>query len=367
MKKIFDFKSDWFQYYQAALRNEIEEEDFTKKYLKAYIVESNYKSINSFVKDHPNVKIIKSKEKNFFNVKYERDKFLYLDTENNRFWVIHSLEPQEKVQPKIIDIFCNSYLQDKIYIPNQMMEYYWKNLSKKSLGVSLRFRYLRTEEYDDEHEYDKESSKSIEEEIDNYSLRMWLRRSNQMDYIIQNFKNVGLPINFSFLNYAFYNEENELLMKENFHKDGKFTIIKGFDLIKHIDFIKKVREDYSSKLNLIEDFRIDWKKEKGDLIKIMFNKEINPKRLYHIINSNESIFRMIIIPLFKEKDYYFFDCLDTHTGGRFSLQVFNQFLYVNLKPDSCGNLVFRLVSNLQNHISPEASIEIDNQKIKLLN
>jgi hypothetical protein len=76
---------------------------------------------------------------------------------------------------------------------------------------------------------------------------------------------------------------------------------------------------------------------------------------------------MVIIPLFKEKDYYFFDCLDTHTGGRFSLQIYKRYLFINLKPDSCGNLVFRLFSNLQNHISPEISLEIENQEINLLN
>jgi hypothetical protein len=203
--------------------------------------------------------------------------------EDPRFWVIHSLEPQKKIQPKILDLFCNSYLQDKIYIPNQMMEYYWKNLSKDSLGMSLRFRQLDGENDFTEERKDSRSLKNMEEDIDNYSLRMWLRRSEKMEYIINSFKQIGLPINFSFLNYAFYDNDNVLIMKENFHRDGKFTIIKGSDLIKHIDFIKKVRDNYSSKINIIENYRIDWKNGKGNLIKVKFSKDINPKKLYQIL------------------------------------------------------------------------------------
>ncbi len=348
------------------MRNEIKDENFTRKYLKAYIVESNFESIEQFKANHPELVFIKSKEESFYNIKYDKDKYLYLDMENNRFWILHSLEQQKKIRPKIIELFCNSYLQDKIYIPNQMIEFYWRNFSKESLGVSLKFKQL-DEADSNEKRLENIPSENIEEEIDNYSLRMWLRRSEKMDFILKSFKNIGFPINYNFLNYAFYNEDNELMMKENFHKDGKFTIIKGFEFIRHMNFIKKVRDDYSTKLNIIEDYRIDWKNFKGDLIKIIFNKDINPKKLYEIINSNKSTFRMVIIPLFKEKDYYFFDCLDIHTGGRFSLQIFQRQILINLKPNSCGNVVFRLVSNLQNHITPDISIEIDNQDLNILN
>ena len=247
------------------------------------------------------------------------------------------------------------------------MEYYWKTLSKDSLGVSLKFRQLLKNEYFSEEKLNRDPFKNMEEEIDNYSLRMWLKRSSKMDIIIKSFKEIGLPINFTFLNYAFYNEDNELTMKENFHRDGKFTIIKGYELIKHMNFIQKVREDYNSKIELIEDYRIDWKKTKGDLIRIKMHKNVDPKKLYEVLKHYRHIFRIIIVPMYKEKEYYFFDCLDTHTGSRFSLQIFKKEILVNLKPDSCGNLIFRLITNLQTHITPEISLEIDNQEITILN
>ncbi len=249
-----------------------------------------------------------------------------------------------------------------------MMEDYRKNYSKQSLGASLNFKQLIAEKEPKDQRLSTDVSEDLEGEIDNYALRIWLNRSEKMDYVLKSFKQIGLPINYNYLNYAFYNEDNELIMKENFHRDGKFTINKGIELIQHINFVHKVRDDYSSKLNLIEDYRIDWTKKKGDLIKILFTKkDIDPKKLYQSFKSYKSTFRMIIIPLFKEKDYYFFDCLDTHTGGRFSLQISKRQILVNLKPDSCGNVVFRLLSNLQKHISSEISIEIDNQDLKILN
>ncbi|MGQ4873506.1 MAG: hypothetical protein ACP6IY_05460 [Promethearchaeia archaeon] len=362
IKQIFEYKCDWFQFFESILRNEIEDERFVKKYIKSYIVESNFKSIAQFREYNPNLEIIESKEAHFYNIRYEKEKFLYLDNENPRFWIIHSLENQINVYPKIIDIFCNSYLQDKIYIPNQMMEYYRKKNGKDSLGVSLKFKQLLRNNISKE-----ENLKNIEEFIDNYSLRLWLRTPEKIDFFLKNFKKIGIPINYSFLNFAFYNDDNELIMKENFHRDGKFTIIRGSDFLKHVNFVEKVRDDYCSKIKLIEDYRIDWSNNKGELINILIKKEIDPKKLFNIIRLNQEIFRIIIFPLIREKDYYYFDCLDIHTGGRFSLQLFKRFMYINLKPDSCGNVVFRLVSNLQNYISPEISIEIDNQNINVLN
>jgi len=360
--KTFDYKSDWFQYFEGVLKNEYkDDEDFQNK-IKANIVESNYSSIKDFEKSHKEIKLIPSKETTFYNIQFKGQRktphYLYLDIEDERFWVIHNIESQEEILAKINDIFCKSYLQDHIYIPNQMMEKYWTDYSQDSMGVGLTFDQLFLEEED---QFSFGSEEDFEYNID-FTLRLWPKRRNTMKFILKKFKEIDLPINFSYLNYIFQNENNEILMKENFFRDGRFTVEKGIDLYKHIKFIDKIKEDYSSKINIIEENRVDWEKCKGEIFRINFQKKIDPNTVVSILKKNFSIFRIFLFYLYRSKDYYFYECLDEHTGGKFGLQIFDNKIYINIDSQSCGNLIMRLFTNLQNHLSPDLKLEIDNHE-----
>lgn len=358
--KVFNYKSDWFQFFDSVLRNEPEEEKYSRIKIKANIVESNFSSFKEFAEMNKNrIKVIPSKEDDFFNVKIKHDNkqyYLYIDTINPRFWLIHNIEYQRDIDPLIKDLFYNSYLQDKIYIPNQMMESYWKNYSKNSLGVSLTFKQLLNEDVNNEN------FSNMEREINNYTLRLWPKRPNTMEKFIEKFREIELPINFKYLNYVFKNKEGEILMKENIYRDGKFTINKGKDFRKHIDFIEKIKEDYDNLIKKIEKNRMNWKEGKGNLFCINFNKKINPNSIYKILKTNQDIFKILIFPLYKEESFRLFDCMDLHTTGRFKLQIFKDKIYINLNADSCGNVILRLFSNLQAHFSPDLQLKIDNQE-----
>lgn len=358
--KIFEYKSDWFQYFESVLKNEYKDDkDFQNK-IKANIVESNYSSIKEFEKNHNEIKLIPSKESAFYNVQIKKQSkkshYLYLDIEDDRFWVIHNIESQEEILAKINEIFCKSYLQDHIYIPNQMMEKYWTDYSQDSMGVGLKFDQLFIE---------KESTESDFEYNIDYTLRLWPKRRNTMKLILNKFKEINLPINYNYLNYVFQNENNEVLMKENFFRDGRFTIEKGLDFYKHIKFVDKIKEDYRSKIEIIEENRVDWEKNKGELFRICFQREIDPNTVVSILMENFTVFRIYLFYLYKSRDYYFYECLDEHTGGKFGLQVFNDKLYINLNSQSCGNVIMRLFTNLQKHLSPELKLEIDNEVLKI--
>ena len=359
--KIFEYKSDWFNYFESILKHEYKEDRPNQNKIKAHIIESNYESIEEFAKHNKQVLLKKSKERDFHNVILRSESttplHLYLDTEDSRFWVIHNIEPQEKVKKLISQLFWESYLQDKIYIPNQTMEKYWKEYSSDSLGMSLKFKQLFLEE--DIALADQVLSPSLGEDFD-YTLRLWPKRFKTMDFFLEKFKEIGLPINFQSLNYVFQNEDGEIIMKEDFCFDGRLTVIRGKELYEHIKFIKLIRQDYSNKIDIIEDFRIDWEHSKGDLFVILYNKDIDPILIYKTLIKNIKKFRIYLFKLYKQEDYILFDCIDAHTGGRFNLQIFKNKLYIKLKKDSCGNIIFRLFSNLQKYLSPKCQLRIDN-------
>ncbi|MHA1294526.1 MAG: hypothetical protein ACTSQJ_17945, partial [Promethearchaeota archaeon] len=114
-------------------------------------------------------------------------------------------------------------------------------------------------------------------------------------------------------------------------------------------------------IKTIEENRFDWENCKGNLFIIHFPKELKPQSVYNIIKCNHSIFKIFILFLFKKDDYYFYDCVVEHTGGTFTLQISKNKMYINLRPDSCGNIILRIFSNLQKHLSPATKLEIDNE------
>jgi len=361
--QIFEYKSDWVQYFEGYLKNEYKEEDSNKNLIKSHIVESNYNSIKTFANKFNDIELVNSKEDNFFNVKIKgvsrEPHLLYLDISNSRFWVLHNIEPQKIIKNKIEEIFCNSYLQDKIYLPNQVLEEYRKKGNTDSLGISLKFKQLFIE---DEMKYEDDLSelKNVEEYID-YSLRLWPKRIRTMDFFLNNFKKIGLPINYNSLNFVFYDEFGDTLIKEDLYYDGRFTINRGKDFKYHLKFVDNIKEKYNSIIKTIEENRFDWENCKGNLFIIHFPKELKPQSVYNIIKCNHSIFKIFILFLFKKDDYYFYDCVDEHTGGTFTLQISKNKMYINLRPDSCGNIILRIFSNLQKHLSPATKLEIDNE------
>ncbi len=359
----FEYKSDWVQYFEGFLKNEYKDVEKTKNYIKTHIVESNYDSIESFSRNFKEIKLLPSKEENFFNVEVKNDRkethFLYLDISNSRFWIIHNIEPQKIIKSKIEDIFCNSYLQDKIYIPNEIMEEYRRKENTDSLGISIKFKQLFMED-SKEIKDELSNTEKVEEFID-YSLRLWPKKTKTMDFFLENFKKIGLPINYNSLNYVFFDEFGDTLIKEDLYFDGRFIINRGKDFKHHLKFVDNVRDRYNTLMKQIEENRFNWDDLNGNLFIIYFNKELDPQNIFNIIKKNHDIFKIFILYLFKKDDYYFYDCIDEHTGGTFTLQIFKDKMYINLKKDSCGNIILRIFSNLQKYLSPKTRLEIDNE------
>ncbi len=272
--QIFEYKSDWVQYFEGYLKNEYKEGDSNKKYIKSHIVESNYDSIKTFAKRFNDVELVNSREESFFNVKIKgvskEPHLLYLDISNSRFWVLHNIEPQKIIKKKIEEIFCNSYLQDKIYIPNQVLEEYRKKENTDSLGISLKFKQLFIEN-GVESEEEISNLENVEENID-YSLRFWPKRVRTMDFFLNNFKKIGLPINYNSLNYVFYDEFGETLIKEDLYYNGRFTLNRGKDFKYHLKFVEKIKDKYK-----LKDPRIIKRKNKNQNEVKMKRDKIIPK------------------------------------------------------------------------------------------
>lgn len=363
IEDIFEYESDWVEYFNAVLKNEIRDEIDNKNAIKAIIVESN-QTLDDFIRRNKNMEIIPSKELFFHNVKIKRgsDEILfYINNENPRFWTVHNIEKQQYISEVIKEFTTNTFQQDKIYLSNKAMELHQKNFNANSLGLTLNFEQKFTE--------NKENpvfSDTIEkfDEI-GYTLQLWPKHPNSISFFLEKFREIYCPINYRSLNYIFKDlETQEVIIKEDLHTDGSFTIHRGKEIKQHLNFVKSVKEKYSKSMDELEENRFNWGESRGELFSFSLDKKVNPKNFISVINQTKE-FKINCFFMYKENNYFVYNCIDTHTGGKFYLQINPEIIHILLEQDSCGNIIFRFAQNLHTYFSVSTDLMVNDEVLEI--
>lgn len=133
----FQYTSDWINSWSDYLQNIEEPEKESKKSIKCSIIESN-QTLENLIKNwnitfHANglkLKLYPSKELlfNTLELSTNEGKFLFYVkfyiNQDSRFWIIYTIEEQQKIKKYISRIFQDYFGQDKIYLTNEMMNQY---------------------------------------------------------------------------------------------------------------------------------------------------------------------------------------------------------------------------------------------------
>lgn len=360
----FEYESDWVEYFNAVLRNEIRDEIDNKNAIKANIVESN-QTLEEFISRNSNMEIIpKSKESFFHNIrirKGSKEIFFYINNENPRFWTVHNIEKQKMITGIINEFTTNTFQQDKIYLSNETMELHQKTFNADSLGLTLNFEQKFTEIKDN-----PVFSGPIKEFDDiGYTLQLWPKHPNSINFFLEQFRYIKCPINYRSLNYVFKDiETEEVLIKEDLHSDGSFTIHRGKDIKQHLNFLESVKEKYANSMEEVEEYRFNWLNSRGELFTFSLDKKINPKNFINAINqANE--FKINCFFMYKENGYLIYNCIDLHTGGKFYIQINPEEIHIFLEEDSCGNIIFRFAQNLHTFFSVTTELMINEEKLEI--
>jgi len=368
VKTTFDYESDWVEYFESVLKNEIREDIDNRYKIKANIIETN-QSLDSFLKRNETIKRIASKEPFFHNLRIKLDGneyFFYLNNSDPRFWVIHNIEEQSKIQKIIEKLTTESYLQDKIYLSHETMNGYQNELKATSSGFTLNFDQLFSS-VDGPSVFTEE----IEEFDDiGFTLQLWPKKKKSINYFIDQFRKIKMPINYRSLNFIFEDETQDVLIKEDLFYDGSLTIHRGKEFRIHLKFINKIRQKYKSVMNEVEERRTDWVNMKGSIFTIEFDKTIDPQKFIEVLNkksisNSPNPFKINAFFMYSEDAFTMYNCIDTHSGGKFYLQVFPDKLNINLEKNSCGNIIFRLFTNLQRYFSISTKLKVDETEYKI--
>ena len=200
-----------------------------------------------------------------------------------------------------------------------------------------------------------------DEEVSQLSMRLWSKGSGPSKGIIQLLEANGYPTTKTstrLLNIC----NGEIKFLDEAYYDGKITVIKGTDIQEHIHFVNNVILAYSDIMNRIERYRISFMSSanefeiKGAPFELLFSKDQDIEKLAEKLTDSTKPFRTWGIIHDFEKDFLRIAGVDTHTGDKFDMDLMPEYARIYLPKNACGNLIFRLYTNIQHSLDSKVRI-----------
>jgi hypothetical protein len=272
---------------------------------------------------------------------------LYLDSFFQRYWKLYSIEESTTIN-RFIDHFTHALIKiDSLWMPHQMLD----NLERDyvNAGFSIKFKQEILQE-----------NELSEDEVIQLTMRLWSRGSPARR-IVAILEENNLPITKTSTRLL-HIIDDEIKFFDEVYFDGRVTISKGTDIEEHIHFVNHIIDDYSEKMKRIENNRMYLESFKGGLktsghpFEILFSKSFSLEILSEKITNSTNPFRMWGVIHDNENDFLRIAGVDVHTGDKFSMDLTSRYMRIYLPKNACGNLIFRLYTNIQQSLDPGVKI-----------
>lgn len=356
-----DCREDFRSSLEAAMeKSEAEEELAFKNKIKTYIIESNISELN-----HKSLKgIFEIKDTSDNSLKILRFKTrinefndFYLDVADKRFWKLYSVQDSSNTGRIIKGLIENNFSKlDYLWLPSIILERYM-SLGQET-GFSLKFK-------------NKLNSSAEDNKPRDVSMRFWGGGAKAILNSLRSNQPIEQGVSISSIGINHLVEGG--YCKENISNFGKFTLMKGNSIDSHFNVVEKIKSDYSKIIKLIEtNYRLgtEMKGEglilSGGPIFIDFNKELEDiEGLINTMFSGKMPFRLSGI-INKESDsYYSIYGIDLHSNDLVNFEISPQWIAIYLNHTSCGNVVTRLVTNIQTYITSNIKV-VGNDDVKII-
>jgi hypothetical protein len=332
----------------ANLRSLDENGEYTDYNVKTNIIESNCKISDIPSKfDGYTLEIMPTTDKFLYIIlakNANKEKFtLYLDAFFDRYWKLYNMEKSETIS-KFMDKFTNLLAIDSLWMPHQMLTDIEKKLD--NIGFSIKFR----QEVFGEDELG-------DDEVSQLTMRLWSKGSKPSKELFELLHKNNFPA-IKTSTRLINRKDGETKFLDEVFFDGRITVNKGTDIEEHIHFVDEIIDDYSAKMNQIEEQRISLEevsggfKINGSPLELKFSKRHNIEKLAEKLINSTKPFRLWGVIHDHTNDFLRISGVDTHTGDNFNLDLMPEYARLYLPKKSCGNLVFRLYTNVQHSLDP---------------
>ena len=318
-----------------------------------YAVKTNIIEANCGIEDIPtsfskySIELKPTKDK-FLYVMIAKEKgkkfILYLDSFFKRYWKLYSIEESVTIN-RFIDHFSNTLLKiDSLWMPHQMLDSFEKEYINTGFSIKFKQEVLKEEELS-------------ENDISQLTMRLWSKGSRPAQKIVDLLQENDYPVTKTSTRLL-HVKNDEVKFLDEVYYDGKVTISKGTDIEEHIRFVNSIIDAYKEKMTRIEDNRMYLEssdggfKSSGHPFELKFSKDQNIETLSEKIVNSTRPFRLWGVVHDHDDDFLRIAGVDTHSGDKFDMDLMPGYARVYLPKKACGNVIFRLYTNVQHSLDP---------------
>lgn len=334
--------------------------------VKSYIIESHTPLTALEVAGY-NVSIAKTEDPTLCVVKFRKknaEKFstLYIDTVNERYWTIHTVEKSAVVDPFIDKIARNEIKKDYIWFPSQYLE----RFKEKGFPCGITIQYS-------ELIGDKKKT------IGNLSMKLWgsaagdvlelfrelskIKVSDTHPHVQEICEELSYSSPLSGIGIKYLVGDTQFVVDDIAYK-GKFTARGGNSIDGHLFLLRSAKEDYSTTITYIEEeIAMGFTKgspliPRGHPLTIVLTRPIDDLNSFsHELMSCRYPFRFLGFPRYEFNDFVALTGVDLHTGGKINLELSQNWIRLYLMKGSCGNTIARFYSVVQHNYDSNATLE----------
>lgn len=318
-----------------------EREPGRPRQLKSYLIESNSKILNDFETREFKVLMKPTEVKGIKSiiVTYGQNTVpFFLDSSHERFWILHTNALSTTANNCVNKLINTDKFEfDRAWFSSNMLSKISDMPGNSYRGFKTKYKDLFLEE---------------DQEVPVQELRITIsgNSSNKALEAIQREKD--LQNSLAFAGVRIRRGTRPVYTENDLSYHGAFVVKKGTSIDDHITLVENAKKHYQEKMYEIEDFRIGVKTEEnrtlieGKAFDFEFDRIIEDIDIF-IEKMTSPTFRLWGLKKKIGNEHYQFLAVDLHTGDPFDLEITKNFMRVYLPEGSCGNVVLRLLVNLQ--------------------
>ena len=283
------------------------------------------------------------------NVRYRNERYeFFLDVSDKRFFRLHTNYDSADVR-KIINYMIDYRVHalDKTWFCREMLQRIARMEGNALQGLGLSYSNL-TQDRRDLGDFDLRMSGSSAAFLDDVVRPSEkLRRANAYKYV-RIMRGAG--------------DARDQYAYDDVHNDGYFALRCGSSIQDHLHVVEQCREEYSKTVAGIEKERIGcrWKDGVGSLegnpFEFIFPNKVEDLDMFvkKVFSATEP-FQLWGLRQNIGEGYFKVLATDLHAGSSVDFEIRDDMMRVYLFEQSCGNIILRLLANLQAHFDADTS------------
>lgn len=268
----------------------------------------------------------------------------WLDTLDERYWAFHTTGPATEADQAIRRLVNNSLKLDSTWLPSGYFEEWIPSLGQPR-QITSKFS-VRTGLYQE----------SIPEDLSTDALVMKMGGPLERWRNFRETPALARTMALWSARVIRRDEDSDFFADDDVTASGKVTA-RGDSFEMHQQILIALRNQYSELIEAWESaFRLDWTQDHGSIqptgrtAVIPFAEHLDELSLATLASSileGGEPYRLFGTPRRQGAQRFVAKAVDLHTGGKLTLEFNAHFMRIYLSSNTCGNVLARLVTNLQ--------------------